>query len=372
MLLPAASHRTLGKGFRKSGRNKHESTEIQASFGPESFLRNLQKELRMDKKNIVFLIFTLIFLSGTSRASFAGDKSPLVAGSSLTLSGFTQVEYTSPEHGLDGFRVRRARMTLDGEILKNIQYKVQVETVQSPILLDVLVDLRLTDQIGLRFGQFKVPFSLENLTSSADLDTINRSQTVELLCPGRDSKSKGRDIGIALTGRLSKLEYALGVFNGSGINKTDDNKHKDLAGRMVFSPSDFLSLGMAHYRGVYFPGPNAPSSDKRRTGIEASFDMGRVSLKGEYIFGKDGGVSKRGWYLHGGIDLIPGKTQAVVRFDSLDVNEDIQGDKQDVTTLGVNWFLAKRTKVQVIYEFHSEEVIKLSNNVFLAQFQVGF
>jgi len=62
-------------------------------------------------------------------------------------------------------------MSLGGEILKNISYRIRVETIQSQVLSDAQVEILLLTQIKLLFGQFNVPFNLEDLASAADLDT---------------------------------------------------------------------------------------------------------------------------------------------------------------------------------------------------------
>ena len=99
---------------------------------------------------------------------------------------------------------------------------------------------RLHDYFNITVGQFKIPFSLENLTSTNKLELIDRSQAVEALAArGKDviGNQNGRDIGIQVGGSLIKkrngslLEYRLGVFNGSGINMADTaNEAKDMAG----------------------------------------------------------------------------------------------------------------------------------------------
>ncbi len=326
----------------------------------------------MDLKSIFVLAYSLVFLGDIANFVHVGDEHPVVSGPSLKLSGYSQVEYIHPQAGIDEFRIRRARLSLGGEILKKVNYKIQVETMQNPVLLDIQIETSFFEQVTLRFGQFKVPFSLENLTSSASLDTINRSQTVERLCPGRDSKNKGRDIGIAVAGNFSVLEYTLGIFNGAGINKSDDNSSKDVAGRLLFFPMDSISLGVAHYEGKYGSSSGGTQFNKKRTGLELCFSKDKVTLKGEVIFGKDGPVKKNGWYVQGGFDFITRKIQGIFKYDFLDLNRDVRGDLSDVITLGINWFLAKRTILQVNYEFHGEESGNASDDVFLAQFQIGF
>lgn len=65
--------------------------------------------------------------------------------------------------------------------------------------------------------------------------------------------SAGRDIGAQLYGGLIKrngyniINYNLAVFNGSGINRKDDNKSKDFVGRIMVNPIRELTIG-AYYQ----------------------------------------------------------------------------------------------------------------------------
>lgn len=300
------------------------------------------------------------------------DQSAIVASKSLNLSAYTQFQYSYWDTGANSFLIRRARVTLAGEILKNILYKIQVDAVKSPLLLDAQVEFKIIPQAILKVGQFKVPFSLENLTSSSDLDTINRSQAEEKLCPGRDIGSQGRDIGAVLTGKFTRVEYTLGIFNGSGINKTDNNDMKDVAARVILSPLDALSCGASFYKGKYSSSLDAPPVRRDRVGLELYLHKGDLSLKGEYIFAKDDVISKSGWYLQAGYFFIPKKLQSVLKFDSYDKDRGMADDQKDIITLGVNWFLSGKTKFQVNYEIYREESGKVSDQAVLALFQAGF
>jgi len=309
------------------------------------------------------------------RVSIAGEGSeqfPVFSGSAMKLGAYTQVRYTHWERSHDGFRIRRARVGLKGEILKNINYSLQVDATKSTILLDARVGISFSQQTELNFGQFKVPFSLENLTSSSLLDTINRSQTVEKLCPGRDIGAAGRDIGVTFNGRASWIEYSLGIFNGSGINKTDDNDQKDVAVRLVLYPVSSLGLGLSYYDGKYSSYSGASLERRDRTGIDMFYIQGPLSVKGEYIFARDGQFERYGWYIQGGYYLIQEKTQVIVKYDFLNRNRDIQEDRLEVITLGLNWFFSKKTKFQINYEYHKDRLTKTNESVILAQFQAGF
>ena len=326
-------------------------------------------------KSLALWYLLMICLFGMTRISEAGGSDEALkipSDRSLKLGTYTQVGYTHWEEGREGFRIRQARVILKGDILKNINYKFQLDAVQSPVLLDAKIGIHLSPYAKLSFGQFKIPFSIENLISGSELDTINRSNIVKYLCPGRDIGEKGRDIGITVDGKYSSLEYTLGVFNGSGINKIDTNDQLDIAGRLVFTPFRSLSIGFSHYNGRYSPDLSAPVMNNNRAGVDIFFVRGRSSLKGEYIFARDDRTEKSGRYLQGSYYLIQKKLQAIVKYDFFDRNMAIRGDQIVVTTLGVNYFFSKKTKVQINYEYHKGGLEKDPKNVILAQIQAGF
>ncbi len=330
------------------------------------------EKARKSGKNRLSFIFSLLVLAGISVAGENKGEKPGAPEKFMKFSGFTQVNYTYWEQGIDGFRIRRARVIAKGDVFKNINYKLQVETLKSPVLLEAMVDFAFKPYLALRIGQFKVPFSLENLTSSSSLDTINRSQTVEKLCPGRDTGALGRDIGAMLSGKFSSVEYSLALLNGSGINKADVNEKKDIGGRIVFHPWNFLQVGAAFYAGFHSPDLGMAPIKKEKAGLEVFFDRSPFSVKGEYIFGKDDQTAKRGWYVQAGYFLIPNKLQSLVKYDSYDKNREIAGDRSDLMTLGLNYFFTENTKFQINYELYRDESGNRSNSALLAQFQAGF
>jgi phosphate-selective porin len=224
----------------------------------------------------------------------------------------------------------------------------------------------------LRIGQYYVPFSLENNTSDSDLDTILRSQVVNMLSPSRDIGSNGRDIGAMITGRYSIAEYYLGVFNGAGANKLDTNKAKDVAARLILHPAPALAVGGSLYRGRHNPIQGFPDISRTRAGFEAAFNSGPWSLATEFITGKDDLVSRSGWYLQGGYFILSEKLQVVIKWDTYDPDRDVSVDRTDLFTLAANWYLWKKTKVAANYNLYRREGEGTTNQAFALQFQAGF
>lgn len=311
---------------------------------------------------------------------------PLIAGKPIKFSGYTQVRFQSlQENGkLDSFDVRRSRLDVKSEITPGYDYRVQVDFggVKGPFLLDAIAGVRFGSNLRLAIGQFKIPFSMENLTSSPKLETINRAQAVEALTArGGDviGNQNGRDIGVQLSGGFLpgedayRYDYTLGIFNGSGINTADKNDQKDYASRLVWRPQKGLDIGASYYNGKGNWGTPSPKNQNRdRLGLEFSRQRDPLSLKGEFISGKDGTVRKTGWYLQSGYFFVPGKVQGVLKYDVYDPNRDAAGDATRVVTLGFNRYFNKRAFLQLDYELKDERGTEIDNNVLLSQFTLQF
>lgn len=322
----------------------------------------------------------------------------LVAEKFIKVSGYTQIRYqTLYESGkIDGFDVRRARLTLKGDITPHISYKLQQEFGGgSTKLIDADLGCEYNHHLKMNVGQFKIPFSQENLISSNKMDLINRSQVVEaLVARGKDiiGNQNGRDIGIMMSGSLWHssdqfiVDYTLGLFNGSGINLTDKDEQKDVSGRIAFHPLNGVTLGGAFYLGG-FSSNLKKEYDRDRFNAELAYDYQKFSFRGEYISGQDGAfdktagkykitkdnsTNKNGYYVQFGYYIVSKIFQTVVRYDSFDPDTKKSDDVSNVATIGINWTLNKWSKLQLNYEIKNEQGEKIDNDTVLAQMQVGF
>ena len=312
---------------------------------------------------------------GLAIPSLAEDKPApsLQVPLSLKLSGFAQTLYTHDGGSTDTLTVPRARFTLEGQITQFLRYRVQADAAKSPALLDVMLDLSLFKEGVLRVGQFKVPFSQESLTAASDHDTISLPRSVQSLSPGRDINASGRDIGAYFLIRTSRLDLYAGVFNGAGINKADTNKQKDLAGRLAVTPLKGFKLGGSVYQGRYSAQAGQPAVVRDRVGLETALNTSGLTLRGEYIFAKDGAVSSRGGYVILGYSFLPDRLQAIVRFDSFDRRLASSPGRNETWTLGLNWFFAAKTKFQINLEFNRDEESGKGNTAaLLVLLQAGF
>lgn len=119
------------------------------------------------------------------------------------------------EHDWAGaFEIRRARLVIEGNLHgKDLLYKFQTDYGKGqPSLKDYHFDVRLSGDTWLRVGQWKRPFSRQQINSSGRLELTGRAIT---------DKAFGaeRDIGVALRNDYEKstpIEWTVGVWNGTG------------------------------------------------------------------------------------------------------------------------------------------------------------
>jgi phosphate-selective porin len=320
----------------------------------------------------------------------ANKKSFLVsAARQIQLAGYTQIRYQAlDEKGKkDGFDIRRVRLDVKGNITPFFAYRIQTDLADKPKILDACAEIKLNDYFNITVGQFRIPFSLENLTSMSKFELIDFSQAVDALAArGKDviGNQNGRDIGIQVGGALLKkeantlVEYRLGVFNGSGINIADTaNKAKDVAGRLIINPVKGLSIGASYYNGwgkairptTEFVGR---SQARNRFGVEVSYTSTRLSLKGEYIQGKDGKTDRAGWYALAGYYIIPQRLQVVGKYDTYDPDTSADDNVTTNYVAGVNYNFNMWSRIQAFYTIREEQGTSVNNNYFSIQYQIGF
>jgi phosphate-selective porin OprO and OprP len=312
---------------------------------------------------------------------------PVNSSRFIQLSGYTQLRYLQMEEKgkRSGFDIRRARLDVKGSITPFFSYRLQTEFADKPKILDAYGEIKVTDYFILTAGQFKIPFSMENLASSNKLEMIDRSQVVEaLVARGKDiiGNQNGRDIGIQIGGGFHKqngipvIEYRVGVFNGSGINLADTaNDAKDIVGRLIFNPVRGLSLGGGYYGGygkAIHANIDGISQARNRVGFEASYVLSRFSVKGEYIFGSDNGTDRAGWYLQTGYFVIPQKLQVLAKYDLFDINTATENSTSISYVFGGNYNFNNWSRLQIFYTIRAEQVKSLINNYLAIQFQIGF
>lgn len=237
----------------------------------------------------------------------------------------------------DIFSLHRARVSLEGTLLRRVDYQVEREVRDTPDpWRDVFVDVRIHRALQVKAGKFKVPFSLDRLTSAADLDFVYRAIAATHLAPGRD-------VGLLVHGNLlsRRVNYQVGEFRHGGDAVRPSERHDPHAGQTVAARITVrpwntsrtvrslrgLAVGAnvtsGHVpAGLYsLPGRTVPDEDffphlfvsgtRRRVGGDLEWREGPVSVRSELLRVSDqrqgqgtddddlADVLARGWYVSG-------------------------------------------------------------------------
>ena len=202
----------------------------------------------------------------------------------------------------EGFNVRFARVYVDGTILRDFNYRVQVDFVGTPRILDAYLEWARYKFITVKAGEFKRCFTFENPMNPWDISFGDYSQLSKKFAGSGDrvgeSSMGGRDLGVQLAGDLFRsshdghhqFRYQFGMYNGQGINQRDLDRKKDWIGALQYSPLKNLQIGLFGWWGNYVM-KDVGSVDRHRwaAGVkyegshyEAGDFWGRVSFRAEY------------------------------------------------------------------------------------------
>jgi hypothetical protein len=267
----------------------------------------------------------LIIANGTGAAqSTSAPAAPVEAGfgsgvtfrsaddqTSLNIRARIQVRATFSGDGEDDaeevteMAIRRMRLVFQGNALgPRLAYYVQLGFTN----LDTEPDLRLplrdaymtwapARDFNVRFGQMKVPYSRQRVTSSSALQMVDRSIVVAEL-------NLDRDVGVQLYSRnllgKEKFGYAVGLFGGDGRNRLGHGAGMLYAARFETWPFGSIDERSEadlqrdrHWRMAiggslaYNQNTNRPRSTFGTPYAVADFDYSHAGL--------DATVRKRGW-----------------------------------------------------------------------------
>lgn len=173
------------------------------------------------------------------------------------IGGYGQLDFRGYQSGpvapANTFLLRRARLIVEGKVQRYYDFKIEGDFADRTgiILRDLFVRVHRIDELQLTFGQFRVPYSQEEIRSDAVQDFVERS-LVNNLAP---SRSPGIQASGVVGGGV--FEYQVGAFNGKGLLVPNDNDTPEGAVRLRFTPwrngSAFWLKGLS-FGGAYTQG----------------------------------------------------------------------------------------------------------------------
>jgi phosphate-selective porin len=282
------------------------------------------------------------------------------------------------------FRLRRAKFKLEGWMLNPfITYEVQLNwpavTGSNPgaFLEDANIAWDPTRQgtFKIVFGQNKVAFGHQELTSSGSQLFVDRAEV-------SSQYARGRDLGLSVVGVLGgdRVEYRAGVYNGNGLTRAaNDNDRFQFDARVMWQVTGGQALKQrAWVSGPYYSEGDFESTDRPLLAVAANFesnDFHRTTTANDLkdrVFGFDGTFKYRGvfataeyylrertpetgstfesggWFGQLGLNFGRGRRWAVAgRYGTFDPSSLVPGNDRKEWRVGVSYFHLRHTlKVQ--------------------------
>lgn len=327
------------------------------------------------------------------------------------------------------FLVRRARLEVEGVFYKYFEFKVQADfsDAEATLLRDGFLNVHAKDIVQVIAGQFKAPFSQEELQSSKYIGFVERSMLNNIV--------PGRSPGVMVHGHTQDevFRYAVSAQNDRGELGLNRTSTPDIFGRVRVRPfgpfgpfgnGAFTNLsfggafghgtrdaerfvaGRTSSRSVVFFQKVPLKGDLDRGNLEASWRHGSFLIQSEYDrvraerlgLGEDmtdltdieaDGFMIQGLYILTGEkkgassirpknpmrDGGPGAWEIGFRYQFFDIKE---GNRADVYTLGVNWWLNKFVRYQANFSWEhfrhppDPSTGETFDFAFLTRFQVYF
>lgn len=199
--------------------------------------------------------------------------------------------YSFDDDGFQGgrtFQVPQGRLDFRGNLDGGYFYRLHVNMVTEPNLLDAYVGYKHNDQLILTLGRQKPTQSPDFIPGPQDTDFMSRARVTGFLV-------QFREIGLSAQGTSGDFFYFAGLFNGTSSSNNLGNDFYGI-GRVQYTIQDagagFLRLGLHGSYGsgsTTRPAPFGGSmfvSDRSVVGFDAHYQTDKWKLKGEYMYGK--------------------------------------------------------------------------------------
>jgi len=190
------------------------------------------------------------------------------------------------------FFLRKAELGVKGHITDNVDFSLELDPVRAPTRNDPYrrTYLRLThiDRLHVKIGLEKAPIGLEELTSTAQIPFVDRSEVT-------DRFAAAEEVGIHFESNWDRFMMQLAVTNGGRRLLRDDNRHKDVSARVVFGLTPDLSLGVATLHGKTGP----EELDRKRYNAELKLGDNFTGVQTEFYRAKDADNWSSAFYVSG-------------------------------------------------------------------------
>ncbi|HVR38119.1 MAG TPA: porin [Thermoanaerobaculia bacterium] len=260
----------------------------------------------------------------------------------IKLTGYVQLDAREDTRELD---LRRVRLAFSGSPAKRISYFAMLETDHwhplSTRFVDLSVDLKLSDALKVRAGQFKYDFDIEGREAAHLIPFIDRAFVTNAVSGSLDGRSTPsstrsafRDRGVSVISDTKRWGWAVGVFQGAGRGEDDDHNFGTTA-NLRLKPRD----GVVINTGIIASDEN----DFRAWTGGASWDVNaRLLVRGEVYAGSRRTSDVRGGYISTAFTILP-SLDLLARVQHIDDEQFADGDASSVD-IGAKWYLRRKDK----------------------------
>ena len=308
------------------------------------------------KKNEAVQIFKKAEQPTLTVAPAAKEESVPVFVKKLTTSGYLRVRYSAWDSAVsDAFSISRARIKVAADLAPDLMFVIQpdfagLSTGGTVALADVYAEAKLPFGVG-RLGQFLLPFGYD----SAKYKTIYGTGFVPT---HYGTIVPSRDYGIRVMGKvpnIAGLSFDGALINGTGT--ADNNKAKDLVGRLSFK-NENLELGVSGYYGH----AGATNIEKKDGGVDLEYKVNSATIVAEYVVGPNLEATSRVSEASLQLSKLINEYEPLVRYEVYDPNTATGGNMVNTLTLGGSYLFDKTTKLLVNYNLVGEETTQINNN----------
>lgn len=327
-----------------------------------------------------------------------------IGPSKLTLFGYAQTQFDMTKTGPEtknSFSMTRIILMANAELTRKLSFFLMIDAASTQAakhLHEYYAQYAFMPELKVRVGQFKTPYTLENIISPTLLGNVNINEGTRYMSGIAGDplygNYAGRDLGAMITGDAIKardghyyLNYSVGVFNGAGMNLRDNNKHKDVAAKLNVLPTKDITLsgsfivgkGNAQVSDMFGTIAQGENYTRNRWSVGAEVNWRPLKLRTEYMGGKNGPVKNRAFYaelwcrLYRGLDL-------VLDYDYLDKNTALSKEARDAFPLwtrtnnylvGLQYWVYKKCRISTQYVF-SDRNTGPDTKAWITQFQIAF
>lgn len=258
-------------------------------------------------------IFVVILLWGLSSVASGVKLDSL----SVKVTGYTIASYGN---GSGTFEIEQTRICFKGNYDKT-GFTLEINPISSNLLNKAFLTYTLPLGFSLNAG-------LQGTAMIAHLPPPSQSPTAET--PLANLPPNFNDIGVNLKYVNKLLNSSLGIFNGTGFSKKDDNRSKDFIGRLELTPIKNLLFGITYQNGQQVKGERTVYL------INGQWKpISSVELNGAYLKRTD--LKEDGWFANSLINC-SAKVQIVAHYLNSSTGKEI--------TSGLNFFPNKFSKIQ--------------------------